>query len=390
MYDLEKIRAKISLADLAEEAGAVFSSPNRLLSHCPLPRHAGDRNSHAFSIYADGQRWKCHSSCPPDANGGDIFAFYMAWKGVDFKAAVAELAERIRLPASERTGTAPLVRPQPQKADQNPLWLGRAQKFMRWAQQNLAKDSHATAYLSEERGLSVETQRAFHLGYNPRNIYEESGKWGLTGKKIWLPRGIVIPGIKAGQPAYLKIRRPLPGDRLGDYIPPWMPADGLDTVKFGGPRGGQATLFRLALKDTLPVLFLTEGEWDTMLLWEHVPDLCDVATLGGAGRKLHLPELSLLTRYLAILVVLDDDQAGAQGLAYFRSLQAQIPRLHPIPSPAHDLTDYWKSGGNLRAWATGHIALALEKALSGTEITEPLFSYWKHLLALAQRESKTH
>jgi len=31
---------------------------------------------------------------PPDANSGDIFAFYMAWKEVDFKTAVTELAER--------------------------------------------------------------------------------------------------------------------------------------------------------------------------------------------------------------------------------------------------------------------------------------------------------
>ncbi len=387
MYDLDKIRTNISLAALAEEAGAVFASPNRLQSHCPLPRHAGDRSSRAFNIYDNGQRWKCHSSCPPDANNGDIFDFYSAWKGVDFKTAVSELAQRLDAAPIERVPATPAAKPQMPKP-QKRIWQERAQEFICRAEENLAKSSAATAYLCEERGLSRQTQHAFRLGYNPRNIYDEPERWGLDGKKIWLPRGIVIPGIKARQPTYLKIRRTLPGDRLGAYIPGWMPKDGLETVKFGGPRGGQAGIFRLALKDTRPVLFLTEGEWDAMLLWEHIPDLCDMATLGGASRKLHLPELSLLTRYLAVLVVLDDDQAGARGLAYFNELQAQIPRLYPIKSPAHDLTDYWKSGGNLRAWAAGQIALALERALNGTTDAEPLFQDWQHLLTLAKKESR--
>jgi hypothetical protein len=94
MYDLEAIRKQISLAELAEEAGAQFDNPHRLMSRCPLPRHAGDRNSQAFTIFENGKKWKCHSACPSDANGGDLFSFYMAWKGVDFKTAVAELAER--------------------------------------------------------------------------------------------------------------------------------------------------------------------------------------------------------------------------------------------------------------------------------------------------------
>jgi hypothetical protein len=97
MYDLETIREKISLIALAEEAGAQFDNPHRLTSRCPLPRHAGDRSSRAFTIFENGRKWKCHSSCPSEANGGDLFSFYIAWKGVDFKTAVSELAERATL-----------------------------------------------------------------------------------------------------------------------------------------------------------------------------------------------------------------------------------------------------------------------------------------------------
>ena len=71
------------------------------------------------------------------------------------------------------------------------------------------------AYLEKERGLSPETYRAFRLGYNPTNLYDDPGKWGLDGKKIWLPRGIVIPSFWRGKPWYIKVRRARPGDPGG-------------------------------------------------------------------------------------------------------------------------------------------------------------------------------
>ena len=111
MYDLDEIRRRVSLVALAEEAGARFKDAHHLASPCPLPRHTGDRSSLAFTIYDDGQKWKCHSACPPDANGGDVVKFYMAWQEVDYKTAVAELAERAGLaeqqPARARTVPRP-------------------------------------------------------------------------------------------------------------------------------------------------------------------------------------------------------------------------------------------------------------------------------------------
>lgn len=79
-------------------------------------------------------------------------------------------------------------------------------------------------------------------------------------------------------------------------------------MKFGGPRGGRSVLFRLELKDFLPILILTEGEWDAMLLWEHCADMCDVGTIGGAQAKFDLLDLALFTRYRSILAVHDDGQ----------------------------------------------------------------------------------
>jgi hypothetical protein len=100
-------------------------------------------------------------------------------------------------------------------------------------------------YLEIERGLWPETWQHFGLGYNPNNLYDDPARWELAGNKIWLPRGVVIPGMWKGAPWYIKIRRPRLDDLLGKYIGEWITTDGLPKLKFGGPRGGQLALFGL-------------------------------------------------------------------------------------------------------------------------------------------------
>lgn len=359
MYDLDEIRSRISLIALAEEAGAKFSDAHRLRSHCPLPLHGGDRSSLAFTIYENGRKWKCHSSCPSGANGGDVISFYMAWKGVDFKTAVQELSEWIG-----STHLPQLIpAPKPKQWIQPQQWTIRAERFVSFAEQNLKNDTRAQEYLKIERGLSPETCRAFRVGYNPTNIYDDPGKWGLNGKKIWLSRGIVIPGFQRGQTSYIKIRRPQPDDKLGKYIGEWTEREMNPGIKFGGPRGGRSVMFRLEFIDHFPILILTEGEWDAMLLWEHCADLCDIGTIGGAQVKFSFLDLTLISQYLAILVIHDDDMAGGKGREYISELRKTSDRIYSVTPPAHDLTDYWRSGGNLRAWTARQVSRSLENVL---------------------------
>ena len=98
-------------------------------------------------------------------------------------------------------------------------------------------------------------------------------------------------------------------------------------------------------------------------------------------------DLALLTRYLAVLVVHDDDRAGEVGRRYIATLQSRIGRIISIPPPAHDLTDFWKSGEDLRAWAAGHVARALEDALKGIVVSSSLVDRWKWISTLARNEA---
>lgn len=403
MVDLDAIRNRISLVAMAEQAGACFRDAHHLSSPCPLPRHAGDRNSQAFTIYDNQRRWKCHSACPPDANGGDVIAFYMAWKGVDFKTAVADLAEWANLrddaPHLEQTKN-PLPVPSPilpPPAEPDLVWRKRAAQFIAYAEQTLAGESGAGArqYLELARGLWPETWRAFRLGYNSGNLYDEPQRWGLDGKKVWLPRGFVIPGLRQDQPWYIKIRRALPGQEIGQYIGSWHEQDGLPEVKFGGPRGGKGLLFGQNLWGRLPALLLVEGEWDTMLAWQWCGDFCDVSTLGGAQAHFDTADLLALLRYPVVLAVHDADAAGDKGRQYIASLQAQGSRVRAIPPPevngcpAHDLTDFWRTGCDLRAWAAGHVADALEEGLSQVLVSPANYTIerWQRIATWARQQA---
>lgn len=374
--DKQTILKRISLRELAEEAGAIFSKGDA--SKCPL--HGGN-NPTAFHLYADGQRWHCFTNCPADKNDGDAITFYMRWKNVDFKTALEELGERAGLGHPSARSSAPSG-PKPDVIK----WRKRAGEFLNYAIVQLWSNTRSPVfeYLHKERGLYVQMANDYKLGYNPQDIFDLPERWGLTGKKIWLPRGIVIPGLMPdGETvSYIKIRRPLPGDSLTEYI--GHPVTSLPKVKFGGPRGGHAVLFGTHTMRDHPVALLTEGEWDCMLAYRLARDLCDVGTLGGATHRADITDLSHLTRYTAIIVVYDRDRAGRKGSQYL----ARIPRCTAVEPPGNDLTDYWKAHGDdaLRAWIARHVASALETSLENLD-EKNHYNTFIHWLRLYEKAS---
>jgi hypothetical protein len=118
---------------------------------------------------------------------------------------------------------------------------------------------------------------------------------------------------------------------------------------------------------TAPVLLVTEGEWDAMLAWQYGNDLMDFATLGGAGKRIGPRDLATLMRYAALGVVMDDDEAGDRARVYWDGMAAMRTRLVAAEPPDHDLTDFWKHGGDLRRWLARQAVRLYERALEGME-----------------------
>jgi hypothetical protein len=377
MYDTADIKDRVDLVALIEETTQLKKTGVNYLGMCPF--HA---NSHspALAVFPVTKTWHCFGSC---GEGGDVFAWWMKRENVSFGDAVKALAERIGAKEQEGGNRQPRP-PAPLPEGPSQAWCARAEEFVTYAEQCLWSDQGAKAleYLVSERGLWEETIRAFRLGYNPTNIYDAPEKWGMSdGKKVWLSRGMVIPGIVRGAMIqYVKIRRPRPKDSLAKYISPLTKNECItdegrlnpnDDVKFGGPRGGrQAILFTCpGQKPTnLPVLILSEGEWDAMLAWQWGHDLCDVGTFGGAAARADAMRMAVLTRYVAIAPVMDGDGPGQENVKkYWAKLAEETGRVHVIPPPDHDLTDYHRRTDNLRLWMAGVVADLLDGVLAEAE-----------------------
>jgi hypothetical protein len=61
--------------------------------------------------------------------------------------------------------------------------------------------------ISAGGGLQESTLRAWGLGWCPRDVFDPPERWGLTGKRIYVLCGVVIPHFVGDEWWALKIRR---------------------------------------------------------------------------------------------------------------------------------------------------------------------------------------
>ena len=59
-----------------------------------------------------------------------------------------------------------------------------------------------------------------------------------------------------------------------------------------------------------------------------------------------MPDLVDLSRYPRILAIYDLDSADDSA----RQTLSHFARILAVPPPAHDLSDFFRSGGDLRSW----------------------------------------
>lgn len=190
-----------------------------------------------------------------------------------------------------------------------------------------------------QRGLRDETLRQWHIGCCPASRN--------TGG-IWMPAGIVIPGLAVdGHLWYLKVRW-LAGQ------PKYLNAK---PVNGALPGAHPALIGRLTGK---AALLLAEAEFDAMLAWQEASDLVDVATLGSSGTDLK-PWIHHLLPYLRLLVAYDVDREGENN-AYkrwgwtARAVRAYLPLTPNKNKGSKDITDFVREAGDLRAWVRYYLA----------------------------------
>lgn len=305
-----------------------------MLYHCPFPGHKhGDRKPSLSVTNGDGNRppwWKCWAC---DRQGGAV-KWLMEYRKLGYQEALQAL--EIDLPVGSRREQLPPV----QMPDLPPSqeWQSRAWKLIERAEDVLwsKEGKDALAWL-QLRGLSEETICAARIGYIPRGFEESSSLWGKPNddpEPIKFFSGILIPGLVGSNIWYLKMR----------------PMRQIGRNKYLNIRGSRFALYQAeTLCNELTGIFC-EGEFDTLLLSQEVRGLATPITLSSASATLNVSNWGLyLLRPPRFLLALDVDTAGSKGISKLSWLhdakQLDIPVLREGDK---DITDFYKSGGNLR------------------------------------------
>jgi DNA primase len=147
-----EIKSKLPVVDVVGETVALKRAGSAYKGLCPF--HA--EKTPSFIVSPERESWHCFGC----GEGGDIFTFLMRRDGLDFREALARLAEKAGVELSERTA----------KEDRRKRRLREAlEGAIAWYREVLLQAhqaERARAYL-DERGLSAETLERFTIGYAP-------------------------------------------------------------------------------------------------------------------------------------------------------------------------------------------------------------------------------
>lgn len=268
-----------------------------------------------FRVWPEQGRWWCRRC----GQAGDGIAYLMARERVDFR----EACRRLGAPSDR-----PVLLPrdtEPEPSAEPPGWAaGAGLQVVAECEAILWSDAgaRARAWL-QARGLEEATIREFRLGYQPA----DGDRRGLC-----LDRGIVIPTLAVDGALWgIAVRRPV-----------------------GEPRYRQVRGSRHAMVGRLAGradLLLAEAILDAALAWQEAQDIVDVATFGSCSVQPARRWLPYLARYPRWLLAYDVDRGGEEGAARWSwSPRARRVRLPLAQAEGKDITDFWRAGGNLRAW----------------------------------------
>jgi DNA primase len=202
-------------------------------------------------------------------------------------------------------------KPEPAQGPPPEAWREKARKFVNWAFENLMMmdpDEGIKAWLAK-RGINEYVIKHFGLGWNPgkdgKDLFRTRESWGLPTelkdgrpKKLWIPRGLVIPLLSDDKPFEIhriRIRREKDDPRY--YV---LPGSNMDCLveSASGVRS----------------YAVVESELDAMMIYFAVTQAripTGVVGLGNSSRKPDAGATAKLKEAAVILNALDYDPPGA-------------------------------------------------------------------------------
>lgn len=330
----------MNILDLAQELNLLpkrlsLTNGGEYKSKCPKCQEGTDR----FCIWPNqgpsGRYW-----CRVCEAKGDGIQFCRDFLGLTFHQACEKVNVtpelRILPPRAKKLMFEPC-----QASMVHPSWQQVAKRFIDYAHENLLKEASIINQL-EQRGLTIEAIKRFRLGWNPKNLFDQRKRWGLTPeikenglpKRQWLPKGIVIPSFQDSHPTKIKIRR---SDWVsGDTLPKYVEVSG-------------STQSPSLYGDISKPVIIVESELDAILIQQEAADLVCSIALGGVSKKPDTETHDFLKGASLILLSLDFDDAGKKKYGFWMTL---YPNLRPWPAPHNKSPgDFFKTFSiNLSDW----------------------------------------
>lgn len=333
--------------------GGEYSGP------CPICRLGTDR----FKVWPRRGRWACLGANAGRGGcdlGGDAIQYLIERDGVTFREACGRLGIEGNLSArADDTGFArPPVEP---AAPPNRRWQAHARGLAARCEAILwsAQGEAAWAYL-QRRGLGEDVLRAFHVGYNPQERYEEHEEWGLDRpddprRRVWVPRGITFPWFADGELWRLNVRRPLSRAQIAG-----------GEAKYIGPAGFGNALYNAdalshadGLDDARPAV-LVEGEIDALTIVQACAGTAAAVATGSTAGSRREPWIGRLAAAPLVLVAFDHD-AALSGELQGAGDKAAAWWLHRLPNarrwqpPLHDINTS-PDPAAVACWVAGGLA----------------------------------
>ena len=154
MSTIDEIKARIDIVDLVSEAGVKLRHAGRnYTGFCPFH---DNKHTPAFVVWPESGTWRCFGQCN---EGGDIFKFLMKREGLDFKDALAKLADR----AGVKLETFVAEKPETRESHEHLRTL--LEDVIIYYRTHLFNNKDVLTYLHEKRKLTDATIETFGLGY---------------------------------------------------------------------------------------------------------------------------------------------------------------------------------------------------------------------------------
>ena len=347
-------------------------------SSCPACGDGGKgRSSDRFHIWPEkpnrnnmcvGRYW-----CRQCDISGDTIDFLVRFYNMDFKAACTELGIRLenggrsegyRMPATPQVPAAlsddPREYPPPCS-----LWSEKAEAFLQDCTARLLEDEEALEWLAA-RGIDREMAEKYRLGFNKSSRggdrYRPRSVWGVPDeqnekgqkKKLWLPKGWVIPMLGSdGTVLQLRIRR------LDEDIKKFCP-----NIKYLVVKG--SSLATMVLHPRAEVHAIVESGFDAILIAGMFGGRIGAVTTWNSSARPDTHATKVLKSSQCILNCLDYDDAGANAQEWWEKNFRRHKRW-PVPD-AKDPGDAYQQGTDIRAWMLAGVPAGLQLKVENKDL----------------------